>query len=545
MTRRYAPIVFCYITIVAVATTATASSSAASKLRGVERQEVVSRTTCVNPVRINFETGGLGGKLYNGEYITDQWLSTYGLVISGSGNGPQILNTSNPGPNKYLGSPNMKCSKPGPGLGSAGAPGKPGQNCVPLGNVLYVAGKYYVTRLIHFQFNEPRYVQTIGVLDIKSGENVAVHVQTPSGEVSAITAAGLGDNAVQDVSIYKSGISAVSVRMSTGAITHIDFCKSITVSTPVSSPHASPVSVQNICQNRAYITFSTAANGTALSGGQYVMNEWIQHGVSILAYAIQNGFTPSSRSRLFDTLEPGTVTALGSPNRYCTPGGKGDGIYGEPGQLGQNCIALGKVLIVQHSDVSSPDSSTGGAVFTFRFTDVKTVYSFGMFNVPLKDTAVVTLTLTSGAKKLYYVAGMGRNGYQTVNLGVSGATKLTVYFPSTGAITHLDVCGSGQAVPTAPVQKPVASPVKKPVSAPVKKPSAPVQSRVDNPSPLSIPIGTPAPSPYATVNDNGMFPPVSTGSSNSVSTSNRIDNSGTPAPSPYATVNDNGMFPPV
>lgn len=551
-TRRYA-LVCSVASLLLAVTSAKQTSSTASKLTAAATSniepETVERATCVNQVRIEFEYGEKGGKLFNGESITSQWYNSQGLLISGSGSGAQILNTAVPGPNSYLGSPNRLCSPSGPGLGAAGGPNKPGSNCKALGNVLYVPGKYDVSRWIHFEFTQPRYVQSIGVLDIKQGAQVSVTIQTATGQVVTVTAAGLGDNAVQDVGIYKTGVKAMTVRMMTGAITHLDFCKSSIATTPMAVPVPAPHATSSSeCQHRTYIGFDKAANGTNLVGGQYVMNEWLPFGVSVMAYPIQNGFTPLSKPRLFDTSKPGTVTSFGSPNQYCSSGGPGVGVYGEPGQLGQNCIPLGKVLIVQQSTVSTPDASTGGAVFTFRFLNTKTVYNLGLFNVPLTDTVVITAALTTGNKKMFYVRGMGKNGYQTASLNVPNAVKLTVFLPTSGAISHIDVC-------TMAASTPASSPAKQPVL-----------SRVGNPSPQSIPIGTNAPSPYATVNDNGMFPPLAgsntvpiakpqsapiakptvpiSSRSGPVSTSGNVKVTSTPAPSPYATVNDNGMFAP-
>ena len=55
-----------------------------------------------------------------------------------SGGAARIFDTSDPKPDFDLGSPNSMCPTPGPGLGEAGQPGMPGENCVPQGNVMIV-----------------------------------------------------------------------------------------------------------------------------------------------------------------------------------------------------------------------------------------------------------------------------------------------------------------------------------------------------------------------------------------------------------------------
>lgn len=82
--------------------------------------------------------------LTRGEYVSNQY-ATYGLILSATGGYgvvPRAFDTSKPGTaedgDPDLGSPHILCNPSGPGIGSGGRPGSPGENCVPQGNVLII-----------------------------------------------------------------------------------------------------------------------------------------------------------------------------------------------------------------------------------------------------------------------------------------------------------------------------------------------------------------------------------------------------------------------
>lgn len=62
-------------------------------------------------------------------------------MLSASGgysDSPHLLNTLDVGVSLNLGSPNEKCTPPGPGVGMGGELGRLGENCIPQGNVLII-----------------------------------------------------------------------------------------------------------------------------------------------------------------------------------------------------------------------------------------------------------------------------------------------------------------------------------------------------------------------------------------------------------------------
>lgn len=101
---------------------------------------------------IDFDKSGDGSVLTNDHYVRHEWLNKYEVAITatatpGSGYTPQgkarIFDTANPGADDAtgdpdLGSPNINCPGGGVGIGAGGEPGKTGENCAPLGNVLII-----------------------------------------------------------------------------------------------------------------------------------------------------------------------------------------------------------------------------------------------------------------------------------------------------------------------------------------------------------------------------------------------------------------------
>ena len=94
---------------------------------------------------IDFSTNG-AGKPLTAKYARAQWKTSHGVQVRvqlrNGGYAPydraRILDTSNPGNESHLGSPNMACPGGGPGIGSGGAPNELGENCASQGNVLII-----------------------------------------------------------------------------------------------------------------------------------------------------------------------------------------------------------------------------------------------------------------------------------------------------------------------------------------------------------------------------------------------------------------------
>ena len=139
------------------------------------------------------------------------------------------------------------------------------------------------------------------------------------------------------------------------------------------------------------LDFSTSGNGTPLSGGDYVSDDWALQGL-LLSAAGGLGTSP----RIFDTSSVGTEEFgdpdLGTPNEKCSPAGPGVGVGGEPGKPGENCVFLGNALIIQEDNAkpSVPDDNVDGGTITFEFiTEAQFVYEIGLLDIDYASTLTV------------------------------------------------------------------------------------------------------------------------------------------------------------
>jgi hypothetical protein len=207
---------------------------------------------CTN-VTIDFSTNAKGDKLPGGLYVEDEW-EDYGLTLSamgGFGTLPRLFNTSSVGNSLYgdpdLGAPNFRCDVPGPGMGTGGEPGQPGENCSPQGNVLIIQEKNTDTTIpddnvdggmIMFEFSPPAtYVYEMGFLDVDYETTITiVHDET---EVTTIAVPIMGDNSYQVMEINIANVDMIKVTArNSAAVTHISLCvgNPITTAPPAVTP---------------------------------------------------------------------------------------------------------------------------------------------------------------------------------------------------------------------------------------------------------------------------------------------------------------------
>lgn len=155
--------------------------------------------------------------LDRGVYVTDQFKAQFGVDIAcmdgGANHGCRIFDSevpygdwTNPGgetnqctescgyPNNCaglknacgdpdLGSPNKKCSGGGHGVGAAGEPNKPYENCTPQGKILIIDenGELFppddkVGGFMAFSFADPVNLKSISTLDNELSETISVSV---------------------------------------------------------------------------------------------------------------------------------------------------------------------------------------------------------------------------------------------------------------------------------------------------------------------------------------------------------------------------------
>lgn len=169
-------------------------------------------------VCIDFSTTGDGSALSHGDYVQGEWLKSHGMTITAlatKGGYTQhgkarIFDTSQPGEDSDLGSPNQGCGGPGVGLG--GAPSEEGANCIPQGNVLIIQESKKAEPddnsdggAIKFYFQCPlRQLLSVGLIDIDVAESAHFELAPFAADCGANQDCifeqkikGLGDNSIQ------------------------------------------------------------------------------------------------------------------------------------------------------------------------------------------------------------------------------------------------------------------------------------------------------------------------------------------------------------
>lgn len=103
-----------------------------------------------------------------------------------------------------------------------------------------------------------------------------------------------------------------------------------------------PLRNQN-CGSCVSIDFSETARGSPIHKGDWIGQQWRDHGLSIRA---TGGYSPGFQARIFDTTDAWCMQSdgsydFGSPNSQCQGGGHGVGTGGAQGEIGENCDPVG------------------------------------------------------------------------------------------------------------------------------------------------------------------------------------------------------------
>ncbi len=179
---------------------------------------------------IDFETDAGGSPLTAGQIIDDEFLGA-GITVSSHNqtkHPAMIFDSANPtGGDTDLGTPNIDFG--GPGIGSGGSSGAPGENSQSLGNILIISEDGDSSdpddnarggKLI-FTFDTPRTVESVAVIDVDHNE--------PGGTIKTYDASGtllsvnpllnLSNNSYQRVMINTDNVSRMEVHLlSSGAV---------------------------------------------------------------------------------------------------------------------------------------------------------------------------------------------------------------------------------------------------------------------------------------------------------------------------------------
>jgi hypothetical protein len=184
-----------------------------------------------------------GKQLQGGRYISTEYLRDYGvkfMAYRGFNNLPRLFNTSVVGnATTSLGSPNQECSPSGPGEGRSGAPGEFGENCEPQGNVLIIQNNdddempdpndgggvinIGLSSRVIFTFG----MRLMNIVGNATTVDIAYVNAAGTKIPKTIALKGLGENSIQTVPIFKTGVFNIAVNLSgPGAITEIGLCVS-------------------------------------------------------------------------------------------------------------------------------------------------------------------------------------------------------------------------------------------------------------------------------------------------------------------------------
>ncbi len=183
----------------------------------------------------DFETDGASVALIKGQRIDDEW-AAFGVTVStgDSAHPAMIFDSSMPSGGDWdLGTPNETFN--GPGIGSGGEDGQPGENAVPLGKVLIISedddsddpDDDASGGTITFDFAYPVRVDEVGILDIDEGLAGTVTARDDGGSVIGTVGMAniLGNNSVQTVAVGVSGVRSLEISFpGSGAVSGIVFC---------------------------------------------------------------------------------------------------------------------------------------------------------------------------------------------------------------------------------------------------------------------------------------------------------------------------------
>lgn len=386
------------------------------------------------PPDLDFDTDADGAPLAAGTLVFEQW-ADLGIHVTSSNpsqHPPMIFDSANPtGGDPDLGTPNQDFG--GPGVGSGGGAGTPGENSLPLGKVLILSedrdsgdpdDNAGGGRLI-FTFDVEVDVASVSLLDVEEHRAGTVRAFDGAGLLLAeVPMRELGDNSFQELSIGATGVRRLEVKFpGSGGLAGISFCGS---------------QLSETCFGT--LDFSVDGGGAPLSAGQIVDDEFAAMGMQVLT-----GDPANHPVMVFDTANPtGGDWDLGTPNQDF--GGPGIGSGGSSGAPGQNDTALGHALILsEDQDSGDPDDNGGGGVFIFLFDGPVEVVSVRVLDVDggEDDGAVTAFDGAGMPLASVSLAPLGDNSVQQALLDATGVRRLEVSLEGSGALAEIVSCPPG------------------------------------------------------------------------------------------------------
>jgi molybdate transport system permease protein len=174
-------------------------------------------------VTLDFTQDAAGKRLEAGDVVADQF-GKFGLTLKTPADGIRaaVLVDSGRPPDglRALGAPNEAFG--GPGQGAGGGPDKPGENAMPLGNVLIVCRDPDTPRpvadpgRIVFEWRDPVRVDEVELLNFSEAGGAVTTYDLEGTVVSEKRANDLGDNSLEVLEVGDEDVARMEVRLPRG-----------------------------------------------------------------------------------------------------------------------------------------------------------------------------------------------------------------------------------------------------------------------------------------------------------------------------------------
>ena len=183
------------------------------------------------------------------------------------------------------------------------------------------------------------------------------------------------------------------------------------------------------------INFDTDADGAALAAGTIIDDEFAGYGITV---STNDSTRPAM---IFDSSNPtGGDVDLGTPNQDF--GGPGVGAGGASGEIGENSVAEGNILIIsEDGDQSDPDDNAAGGTLIFDFATPYKVASVTLIDIEnTSETYEVRAYDAAGSLISTSTAlGLGNNSREQVLVNADNVSRLEIQMSSSGGVANLDI----------------------------------------------------------------------------------------------------------
>lgn len=188
------------------------------------------------------------------------------------------------------------------------------------------------------------------------------------------------------------------------------------------------------------------ADGNPLTSGQVIDDEYHNTtGISVTVRAQSD----SGVAAIFPShAPPGIDYDIGTPNETCPVSGPGEGAGGEVGQVGENCMAHGNVLImptVGDGDGDGfidgdPNDDDDGGTISFIFSDPVTVDFIEVLDQESEENLVIESYGDVAGTVLLDTqnpSGYGDNSYENIPIQIDGVRRIEFDFLGSGAVSSI------------------------------------------------------------------------------------------------------------